>query len=74
MVWNIRGMILAIGEMSNRPGQVAEGHRRGAQDQERLRTRQGALHRVLECPRRIARYSPRYARGGDCMARIGYRL
>jgi Integrase core domain len=56
------------------PGQVAEGHRRSAQDQERLRTRQGALHRVLECPRRIARYSPRYAHGGDCRARIGSRL
>ena len=34
----------------------------------------GALRRVLSRPRRIARYSPHYARGDESTARIGYRL
>ena len=47
------------------------------QNQERLRRggrRDGALHRVLSGPRRIARYSPHYAHGDESTARIGYRL
>jgi hypothetical protein len=43
-------------------------------NQERLRRGDGALHRVLSRPRRIARYSPHYAHGGESTVRIGYRL